>query len=203
MIITPKDLQLTHSSTAQNGYWSRSKCELKWPKLTDSSIKIPSGDPEVKAHSTSLGISSNPSITNLSDLFQRISSRYRLKKAVACILRYRSYLFMASKSWLQSDQLQNPVEKPSLISVEELERAEKAILQNVQQTALPAKVHQLTGPSGSKHVWRGSPFFKLDTVLRNSLLCVGGRLSCARISLDAKHQIIGPMNNHVSSLIIN
>ena len=30
------------------------KCELKWPKLTDSLITIPSGDPELKAHATSL-----------------------------------------------------------------------------------------------------------------------------------------------------
>ena len=101
---------------------------------------------------------------------------------------------------MQSDQLKNPVEKPSLISVEELERAEKAILQNVQQTAFPAEVHQLTGPSGSEHVRLSSPLFKLDPVLRNGSLCVGGRLSCARISLDAKHQIILPKNNHVSNL---
>ncbi|XP_015761748.1 PREDICTED: uncharacterized protein LOC107340862 [Acropora digitifera] len=83
-----------------------------------------------------------------------------------------------------------------------MERAEKAILQKVQQTAFPAEVHQLTGPSGSKHVRRSSPLFKLDPVLRNGLLCVGGILSCARISLDAKHQVILPKNNHVPSLII-
>ena len=178
------------------------KCELKWPKLTDSSLTIPTGDPEVKVHATSLATSSNPSISTLSDLFQRISSWYRFKKVVAWILRYRSHLLMASKS-RQSVQLKSPVKKPSLISVEEMDRAEKAILQNVQQTAFPAEVHQLTGPSGSKYVRRSSPLFKLDPVLRNGLLCVGGRLSCARISLDAKHQIILPKNNHVSSLIIN
>ncbi|KAK2558836.1 hypothetical protein P5673_019053 [Acropora cervicornis] len=111
--------------------------------------------------------SSNPSITTLSDLFQRISSWYRLKKVVAWILRYRSHLLMASKSRVQSVQLKSPVKKPSLISVEKMERAEKAILQNVQQTAFPAKFHQLTGPSGSKHVRRSSPLFKLDPVLRN------------------------------------
>ena len=87
-------------------------------------------------------------------------------------------------------------------SVEEMERAEKAILQNVQQTAFPAEVHLLTGPSGSKHVRRSSPLFKLDPFLRNGLLCVGGRLYCARISLDAKHQIILPKNNHVLLSII-
>ena len=80
------------------------KCELKWPKLTDSSLTIPSGDLEVKAHITSLATSSNPPITTLSDLFQRISSWYRLKKAVVWILRYRSNLLIASKSWVQSDQ---------------------------------------------------------------------------------------------------
>ena len=50
---------------------------------------------------------------------------------------------MASKSQVQSDHVRNPVEKPSLISVEELERAE--VLQNVQQTAFPAEGRQLTG----------------------------------------------------------
>ena len=44
---------------------------------------------------------------------------------------------------------------------------------------------------------------EVDPVQWNGLLCVAGRLSCARISLDAKHQIILPKNNHVSSLIIN
>ena len=141
------------------------KCELKWPKLTDSSLTIPTGDPEVKIHATSLATSSNPSISTLSDLFQRISSWYRLKKVVAWILRYRSHLLMASKSRVQSVQLKSPVKKPSLISVEEMDRAEKVILQNVQQTAFPAEVHQLTGPSGSKHVRRSSPLFKLDPVL--------------------------------------
>ena len=159
------------------------KCELKWPQLTDSSVTIPTGDPEVKVHAISLATSSNPSISTLSDLFQRISSWYRLKKVFAWILRYRSHLLMASKS-RQSVQLKSPV------SVEEMDRADKAILQNVQQTAFPAEVHQLTGPSGSKHVRRSSPLFKLDPVLRNGLLCVGGRLSCARISLGAKRQII-------------
>ena len=110
---------------------------------------------------------------------------------------------MASKSRVQSVQLKSPVEKPSLVSFEEMERAEKAMLQNVQQSAFPAEDHQLTGLSGSKHVRRSSPLFKLEPVLKNGLLCVGGRLSCARISLDEKHQIILPKNNHVSSLIIN
>ena len=73
------------------------------------------------------------------------------------------------------------------MSVEEMEKAQKAILQNVQQTAFPAEVHELTGPSGSRHVRRSSPLFKLNPVPRNGLLVVGGRLSRARISLDAKH----------------
>ena len=64
------------------------KCELKWPKLTDSSLTIPSSDPEVKAHATSLVTSSNPPITTLSDLFERISSWYGLKKLVAWIPRF-------------------------------------------------------------------------------------------------------------------
>ncbi|XP_074608718.1 uncharacterized protein LOC141863138 [Acropora palmata] len=118
-------LNCTEWSLGPDFLW---KCERKWPKLTDSSITIPSGDPEVKAHATSLATSPNPPITTLSDLFQRISSWYRLKKAVAWILRYRSNLLMVRKSRVQRDQLKNLVEKPSLISLEELERAEKAIL---------------------------------------------------------------------------
>ena len=93
------------------------KCELKWPKLTDSSLTIPSCDPEVKAHATSLAnhliISANDPVRS----FQRISSWNRLKKVVAWILRYRSHLLMARKSRVQSVQLKSPVEKPSLILI--------------------------------------------------------------------------------------
>ena len=54
-----------------------------------------------------------------------------------------------------------------------------------------------------KGVKRSSPLFRLDPILKDGLLCVGGRLARACIPPDAKHQIILPKSRHISDLIID
>lgn len=121
---------------------------------------------------------------------QRSSSWYHLKISFACILRYRNNVLMTKT--LQ--------EKPSAITIQEMENAEKVILKNVRQEAFPGEFNELSKSSGNKHVKRSSCLFKLDPILEYGLLRVGGRLARACISCDAKHQIILPKKNHVSSL---
>lgn len=110
---------------------------------------------------------------------------------------------MAAKSRKGSDQPKTLKEEHSPITLEEMENAEKAILKNVQQEAFPEEFNELNKSSGSKRVKRSSCLFKLDPILEDGLLRVGGRLARARISYNAMHQIILPKKNHVSSLIID
>ena len=99
---------------------------------------------------------------------------------------------MATKGGKGSNQPKTLQEKPSPTTIEEMENAEKAILKDVQQDAFPEEFNDLSQSSVSKRVKRSSCLFKLDPILEDGLLRVGGRLARARISCDAKHQIILP-----------
>lgn len=139
----------------------------------------------------------------LSDCFQRFSSWYRLKKCFAWILRYRNNLLSAAKDRKGGGQPKIVKGKPSLITITEMENAEKAILKNVQQAAFSDELRVLRKSNGCRCVKRSSCLFKLDPFLEGGLLRVGGRLFRACIPWDAKHQIILPKNNHISNLLID
>ncbi|XP_033633153.1 uncharacterized protein LOC117294746 [Asterias rubens] len=58
------------------------------------------------------------------------------------------------------------------------------------------------GNTLSKGVKKTSPIYKMDPILKDGLLRVGGRLSRALLSDNAKHAIILPKAGHVSTLIL-
>lgn len=117
-------------------------------------------------------------------------------------MRYRSILLSTIKTQEKNGQTKTQPEKLSLISTEELENAERAILKVVQQTVYRDEINTLNKSSGHP-VKRTSSLLKLDPFLRNGLLCVGGRLAQARVSTKAEDQIILPKNSHVSSLVVD
>ena len=49
---------------------------------------------------------------------------------------------------------------------------------------------------------KGSPLFKLDPKLVDGVIRVGGRLQCASIDHDAKHQVILPRQSRISAFIL-
>ncbi len=55
---------------------------------------------------------------------------------------------------------------------------------------------------GMKNVGRSSPIYKLDPVLDNGILRVGGRLSKMAMPTEQKHPAILPKNHHVSKLLL-
>ena len=75
------------------------------------------------------------------------------------------------------------------MSVEELERAETAIISYVQRTAFPSRKHQ-------------EKLAKLFPMDADGVLRVGGRLTNAPIPYTAQHQAILPGNHPVTRLII-
>ena len=109
---------------------------------------------------------------------------------------------MAIKGKREGGPLNTNQKQLPFITLDEMENAEKAILKNVQRAAFPEEFSRLA--SGNDECGkRSSPLFKLDPVVRDGLLCVGGRFTPAFISSDAKHQIIMPKGSHVSNLIID
>ena len=77
-------------------------------------------------------------------------------------------------------------------------RAEREILKHVQRRAFPEELHHPEKP-----VKKRSRLYKLDPIIIDELLCVGGRLRKASLPLESKNQIILPKEDHITRLIID
>ena len=123
--------------------------------------------------------------------FARVSSWYRLTKAVAWILRLKS-------------KLRKKTVTTGSLSVEEISCAEDAIIKAVQPENFPKEMGFLCAAKGSMAVLESSssPLKKLSPVCVSRVLRVGGRLRRARIEFEAQHPAILPSNFHVTRLLI-
>ena len=127
-------------------------------------------------------------------LFQRYSSFFRLKKAVAWIIRFQ-LIWRNRKSCLQdneggADMKQTKLQK---LTVQEIRKAEEAIVQYVQHQAFV--MHDL---QKAKSLSRLDPFLSNGGILR-----VGRRLRRSSLDQEAKHQMILPTHHPVVDLIIH
>ena len=93
------------------------------------------------------------------------------------------------------------------ISTEEMIEAEHEIVKHVPTKSFKEEFDSLhlckQQPSKKGTTTRNSSINKLNPILDDGLLCVGGRLQNSQLNHDTKHPIILPKKNHVSSLIIN
>ncbi|XP_022795598.1 uncharacterized protein LOC111334170 [Stylophora pistillata] len=166
--------------------------EHMWPMQTEAFNNVLDGDPEVKTDvkvcMSSLAKQSCP----LLSYFQKCSSWFRLKKVVAWLLRYRERLLNESKN----KGLDRDI--PNYITLEEIERAEEEILRHVQRRAFPEEFNHPPKP-----VRKSSRLYKLDSIVMDGLLRVGGRLRKATLPAESKHQIILPKEDQVTRVIID
>ena len=166
---------------------------------------ISDNDPEVKKKLQAFPTTSCSEVT-VEEIIGRYSSWEKLKRVVAWLLRYRRNLRKVIRH--PASMPEKPEIRP--LNLEELRLAETEILKYVQcrnfQTEL-ARVkksngHDAQGDKFSKQsVGKTSPLYKLDPVLKNQLLRVGGRLANAPISEESKHPIIVPKHSPISCLI--
>ena len=178
-----------------------------WPQRpTGMTSTIPEDDPEVKSEKVVYAVNA-PTSDPVTKLIERFSSWSKLKRIVAWFLRLRSNLQRSAKS---SKSRVAPQIKPSStispITVTELRDAEHAILNYVQRQFFKQEcdgLNNMTQPTTSKHkALKSSSIQKLDPVILQGLLRVGGRLKRASLDTDAKHPIILPKDHHVAKLIV-
>ena len=124
----------------------------------------------------------------LIDRFARFSSWHRLKTAVAWILRLKNCL-------MKKDILNGP------LTVEEMNNAERIIIQCVQLEAFTKEINDLSSKSKA-FVHKTSSLRKLNPLLFEGILRVGGRIDQAPVSFDVKHPVILPSQHHVTKIII-
>lgn len=174
------------------------KPEEEWPQRQDLTSQGAQQDPEIKGEIkvNVLNISENKNI--VSKLIDYYSSWFHLKKAVAWMLRLKETLLHLCKarkqfqeSIVQSEK--NPEKQVSLLqdqmqkkkknrstmknkslSLENLNQAEIQLIQFIQKQEFQEEIEALRKNIPIK---KRSQLFKLDPVLQDGILRVGGRLN--------------------------
>ena len=173
-----------------------------WPKVpdeVDASDEVYSG---YNLNRNAADISNPVTATNfvcqvrrdldpLVEFIQAYSDLNRLKIAASWILRFKMYL-----SQMQKRQTEVP---KSLIGMDELKNTELYLIKYVQSCVYKDEMYLL---EQGRLVNRVSRLYKLNPILVQGILRVGGRLDNAVLDYDLKHPIILPDMNHLTTLII-
>ena len=179
--------------------------EDKWPQRPNDIGEISSNDPELKKNAETFTSHASKQFNHINKAIQKFSSWTRLKKIIALVLRYKNNLRKQVRRHQVTEIDRNyayaDIKVVPPISVSELKESEKEILKFVQKQSFQEELVVLR--QRSKTFNKSSHIYKLDPILEDGLIRVGGRLQQAPISDNAKHPIILPKKNRVSKLIVN
>lgn len=153
-------------------------------------------------------------------LINHFSSWTHLKKMVGWILKFKSLLLclsqkrkqlcvMFAQSGLEKDQQEREIKREmqnikaqaasGSFSIEKLSKAEMEIISFCQRKRFPDEFNCL---QRGGRVKRTSHIYKLNPVLENGVLRVGGRLSRAAMPEECKHPTILAKDLHISDIIL-
>jgi len=157
-----------------------------WPKSVITTDEPPTELLPVKTQSVQTIIATERTTDIINQLINHCSSFNKLKRLTAWLMRYFSFLHhrVQRKPFCPSHSL----------SVEELQTAEEALITYTQHE------HFSSCFIGKKSLPRY--LLKLQPIVINGVLRVGGRLKHAPIDIDMKHPIILPQCSHLTELII-
>ncbi|KAJ8333724.1 hypothetical protein SKAU_G00410430 [Synaphobranchus kaupii] len=187
--------------------------ECRWPDRPDE-LKIERDNSEVR-HLATVHLTHAAEDTDaVSKLINHYSSWYRLKRAVAWVFRFKDLLLLRCRKKngdLQADpncQMttanQNRHDdkstlKKNVLTVECLTRAEMEIIKFSQNQRFHEEISMLKRGSSVK---KSSHLIKLDPVIQDGVLRVGGRLCASAMPEHVKHPAIIPKDLHVTTLIL-
>ncbi|XP_038050892.1 uncharacterized protein LOC119724042 [Patiria miniata] len=166
-----------------------------WPKEPQVMDPLRQSDPELKKSKEQVQIFAVDSEENkgTDKLLQHYSSWHRLKKAVAWILRVREYL--------QNKNGRVPSDMKKPLTVDDLDKAEQAIIRHVQRQAYTDEYQTLH--TTANPVKKSSPLYRLDPKINSEgVMCVGGRLKNSKLQTQEKHPVILPKKNHIVELLV-
>jgi len=163
------------------------KPEKDWSVRYNGDIRVDTDDPEVKRENF-VNIVVADSLKATDRLLNYFSDWKRLKVAVAWFLRLKKMLFELSRGRkaleatgnVQADQRERVkvtsiTSKQDILTPKDLEKAELAIVRYCQQQRFQDEITSLLSEKGT--VSRQSTIYKLDPILEDGILRVGGRLS--------------------------
>ena len=159
----------------------------EWPTSNTTMAYVPEDDVEVKVNVNVIAVN-----IGLEEVWNSTSSYTKLKTTIAWLLRFKEY---CKSHYLNRSQMV----KTGNLSVDELQSAEKVLLNAVQVEVFNSEIENL---KKEKSVNLISPLVKLCPVLEEGLLRVGGRLETSILDHQVKHPIILPSKHAVTKLII-
>ncbi|XP_046560324.1 uncharacterized protein LOC124269353 [Haliotis rubra] len=166
--------------------------ESAWPTIPEA-FELPERDLELKRPKVYF-VQGDVKHGCTNRLLERYSSWYKLKRAVAWILRLKQCLLIRYRN-MKSDQRvsKNP------LTVEEIRTAEYEVVKFLQRCHFSDEINDLTGGHPVK---KTSSIYRLEPVINShGIMFAGGRLKYAEIPEQAKHQMILPKAHHVARLI--
>nr|XP_055053838.1 uncharacterized protein LOC129438965 [Misgurnus anguillicaudatus] len=155
------------------------------------SLIDPETDTEVRTHATTC-LNSNPGLG--SDRFKRFSSWKSLRRAIASIVHIALSFKDNGKTcrgWHHCESSCTP---------ELLTQAENVIIRCVQKEAYKAEIACL---ENGKAIPKQSSLKKLNPVLEDGFLRIGGRLEQSALPSGEKHPLIIPGHDYIATLLTN
>lgn len=195
--------------------------QSKWPKAPTIQKEPDPNDPEIKNKNIAVNtLNVEEKQHPLSKLTEHYSSWDRLKRAVAWILKVKetlnelkdrrkdlqNTLSNAEKDPLklktqvaqQMKQFKEKLQK-KMLTLKDLATAENELIHLSQQQWYAEDIQEL---QKNLHVKRKSQLYKIDPVLQQGILRVGGRLNKGALPEYAKHPAILSKHSKVASLIL-
>ena len=216
---------LKAKNLVQGGTWINGpnfllNSESDWPEQPDRKEESLPNDPEVKNKVTVNAIKVKEDMEPLNELINYYSDWHKLKRSVAWILKVKETLWKLKeerKELLQTiHQTEKDPEKQKSkleqhmkkykrtigkksLTLDDLVAAESEIIRCSQRQQFREEVKTL---QKSRQLSRSSQLFKLDPILQDDTLRVGGRLNKSAMPENAKHPVILSKHSRVATLIL-
>ncbi|XP_006811454.1 uncharacterized protein LOC102805326 [Saccoglossus kowalevskii] len=172
------------------------KPETEWPTCSAFSTALPDTDPEIKKE-VHTSVLMNPSPGILDRFMSYYSSWMNLKIAICWILVVREKLRKLST---MRKEVGEAVRKTFMDPIEQ----EKVVDDKMKEFKRVSKNYDFKALTpDSQRITCGSHLYKLDPVVKDGLIRVGGCLECAVLSESIRHPIVLPKDSPVSHLIID
>ena len=192
----------------------------EWPQNPDCLEEISDKDSEVKSMTVNAAQITSEEVDATTRFITYFSSWTGLKKAAAWMLRLKGLLLERCRRKKQASTVTAELRKDNILkrdlrsaqkdtrnqetqkyglTVEELATAEMAIICFCQKKRFADEISSLRK---GLNVKRTSHIHRLDPILENEVLRVGGRLSRAAMPEETKHPVILDKEFHISDLIL-
>ena len=168
-----------------------------WPQQFDGEKNMSSDDIFLmeKVSAFSVSIANSPEIEPTQRFVEYFSSLYLLKRATAWLLRFIKALpSKVSKASLGIAK--------GMVTVEELRHAELQLVKYVQNQQFGDVISKLSEKKSLSKKVCSVAMLKLNPILCEGVVRVGGRLSSAPVDFSLRHPVILPKESHFTDLVV-